>query len=247
MTPHDNDTSSDVTSALESALGGAGKTPKSGWLSTVLAEDFDVWKAVGGVRGLAETILPSIVFIVVYTATKELLPSVIAPLAVAIGALLVRLMQRIDIVPALGGLVGIAFSVVWAWRSGEVSNYFALGLVTNAGYAVLLLVSLAVRWPALGLVIGMLRGDATGWRQDPLTRRRYTQVTWLWVALFVARIAVQGPLYLAGATTALAVARLIMGPFIYALVAWLSWLMVRGLPPVRRGEDAPGTTETREA
>ncbi len=210
---------------------------KTGWLASLEAERFDVWKTVGGVRGLCETILPSVVFILVFAFTHALAPSIGAPLAVSLLALLVRLIQRIDILPALGGIVGIVLSALWAWRSGDISNYFALGLLTNAGYAAVLLLSLLVRYPALGFVIGAMRADLTAWRTSTteagrLTRRRYTLVTWIWVGLFVARVVVQGPLYLMGATTALALARLIMGPFVYALVAWVSWLLVRGLPPV---------------
>ena len=121
--------------------------------------------------------------------------------------------------------------------------------MTNAAYLAGLLLSLAVRWPALGLLIGFARGDATGWRSGGsddrrATRRRYAAITWMWAGLFAARLAVQTPLYYTDATEALAVVRLIMGPPVYALLAWFTWLLVRGLPPVpaRRaaGRDGEG-------
>ena len=212
----------------------------SSGLAAVLGEDFDVWQAVGGVRGLVETVAPGLIFIIVFLVTHQLVPSIVAPVIVAVLAIGLRAVQRIDVMPALGGLLGILISAVWAWRSGEASDYFTWGLVTNGAYLGGLLVSMALRWPALGLLIGFLRGDATAWRNGPrrnepeqrLTRRRYWQVTWLWVGLFAARLLVQAPLLLAHATTALAVTRLIMGPFLFALVAWLTWMLVRGLPPV---------------
>ena len=37
-------------------------------LGAALAADFDPWAAVGGVRGLVETTVPGIIFLVVYTA-----------------------------------------------------------------------------------------------------------------------------------------------------------------------------------
>jgi hypothetical protein len=40
--------------------------------------------AVGGIRGLIETILPGLAFLVIYTITKELVWAVLAPFAVAI-------------------------------------------------------------------------------------------------------------------------------------------------------------------
>jgi len=117
-------------------------------LGAALAADFDPWAAVGGVRGLVETTVPGIIFLVVYTVTKDVGLSVVAPLGVALGCLAVRLAQRIDVLPVLGGLLGIAASALWAWRTGRASDYFTLGLMTNAAYLAGLLLSLAVRRPA---------------------------------------------------------------------------------------------------
>lgn len=204
-------------------------------ITSVVAEDFDVWQALGGVRGLVETAAPALVFIVVYVISGELTPSIVAPVVLAAACLLIRLIQRIDATPALGGVAGIALSAIWAWRSGEATNFFGIGLITNAGYLAALLISMAARWPALGLLIGFLRGDATSWRKDPelaSTKRAYWQITWLWCALFAGRILVQAPLFFAHATTAIGIARLVMGPLLFAFVAWLSWLIVRRLPAV---------------
>lgn len=221
--------------------------PGSGGLNAVVADSFDVLQAMGGVRGLAETVVPALLFVVVFLASGHLTASLAAPVGVSILAIVARLVQRLDVIPALSGLAGVAISVFWAYRSGEASSYFALGLVINAVYLLGLLVSVAVRWPLMGLIIGFLRGDATGWRNGPhakdpvesLTRKRYWAITWLWIALFALRIAIQGPLFAAKAVAPLGVARIVMGPFLFAFVAWLSWMMVRGLPPVRTEEEEP--------
>ena len=55
-------------------------------LGAALAADFDPWAAVGGVRGLVETTVPGIIFLVVYTVTKDVGLSVVAPLGVASAA-----------------------------------------------------------------------------------------------------------------------------------------------------------------
>lgn len=81
-----------------------------------------------------------------------------------------------------------------------------------------------------------MRGDATGWRTDPdqrLTRQAYTRITWLWVGLFALRMLVQVPLFISDATTVLGIARILMGPSLFALTAWLTWLIVRRLPEVQ--------------
>lgn len=214
------------------------ETVESSGLRAVIQDDLDIMAAVGGVRGIIEAVVPTVVFLVLYTVTGELN----MPLAVSVGStavfIVIRALQRIALTPALGGLFAIALSAFIAWRSGEASDFFVWGLITNAVYLLVLLVSLAARWPALGLLLGFLRGDATSWRSartDPLkvvTRRRYTQITWMWVGLFAARLLVQAPLYFAQATEILGIARLFMGVPFFALIVWFTWMMVRGLPDV---------------
>jgi hypothetical protein len=55
----------------------------------------------------------------------------------------------------------------------------------------------------------------------------YARASWLWVGLFLLRLAVQLPLYLAGAVVALGTARVAMGIPLFALGIWLSWLIIR--------------------
>lgn len=208
---------------------------KSGSLGAIIAQDFDVMKAVGGVRGIVEAIVPTLLFLVVFMTSRNLMLAI----GVAVGGSLfligVRALQRIDVTPALGGMFAVLISAFMAWRSGEASDFFVWGLVVNVVYLIAMVVSIIVRWPIVGVLIGLLRGDATSWRKDraqAVTARRYTLVTWLWAALFGLRALVQIPLYFADATEALGVARLVMGIPLFALVAWFSWMLVRGLPPV---------------
>lgn len=216
------------------------KTRGTSGLASVVAEDFNIGRAMGGVRGVAETIIPPLLFIVLYLVTGTVRIPAIACLAIACGAIVVRLIQRIDVVPALSGFLVVVISAVWALKSGQASNYFILGIITNCVYLAVLLISLIARWPLMGLIIGFLRGDPSGWKngelahtpQQSLTRRRYWHITWLWVGLFAVRLLVQVPLFTAKAIAPLAAARIVMGPFLFAFVAWLTWMIVRSLPPV---------------
>lgn len=204
---------------------------------SVAGESFNMWEAVGGVRGVIEANAPAIIFVVLYTVTGGLGVPLVAALAFALLATLIRIFQHLDTGPALAGLFTTALSTIWAWHSGQPANYFALGLILNIVYCAILLLSVLVRHPLVGYIIGFLRDDAAAWRTSTVpegktTRRRYTVVTWMWAGLFALRVAVQGPLYLGGLTAALGVAKVIMGPFLYGGVLWLSWLLVRDLPPV---------------
>jgi hypothetical protein len=58
--------------------------------------------------------------------------------------------------------------------------------------------------------------------------RLYARASWIWVGVFAVRLAVQLPLYLAGALVALGVARAAMGVPIFAVAIWLTFLVLRG-------------------
>ena len=57
-------------------------------------------------------------------------------------------------------------------------------------------------------------------------KKAYTVITWLWMALFLLRLAVQVPLYLTNNVAALGVARLLMGIPFWALAIWVSYLII---------------------
>ena len=84
-----------------------------------------------------------------------------------------------------------------------------------------------MRWPLIGVFIGPLVGEGMEWRKDPRLLRVYTRASWIWVGLFVLRLAVQLPLYLAEDLVALGVAKTAMGFPIFAIAVWLSYLVLR--------------------
>ncbi len=187
-----------------------------------------LWAAVGGVRGLIESLLPGFLFLVVFTITGEVAPSVLIPLGIAIVFVLVRAIMRSPIMPAVIGLIGIALSAGLALWTGRAEENFVLGFVINGVWLVALLVSLAVRRPLIGIITGLLTGDHE-WRSDPAKRTVLTVTTWLWVGLFALRLGVQLPLYLAEQAAALAATKLLMGLPLYAAVLWVTWLMIRAV------------------
>lgn len=211
--------------APEETDGPALPTP-SGAFAQLAAEDFDVMATMGGVRGLLESVVPGLVFVVVFVATRELVPALVAATVLALVALGARLLARQSATMALGGFLGVMIGVVWAWRSGEAGDFFVWGLWVNAAYLVATLVSVLVRWPLVGIIMALLRGQWETWRSSPMYPR-YVLATWLWVGMFAARLAVQLPLYFGGQVGWLGTARLVMGVPLFALILWFTWLLVR--------------------
>ena len=182
--------------------------------------------AVGGIRGLIETILPGLAFLVIYTVTKDLFWSVVAPFVVAALFIIVRAIQRQPVTPAISGAIGIGLSAGLALLTGNVSNNFVLGFVINGVAVVAITISVLVRRPLVGVVIGLLTGDEH-WRHDAAKLRIAYVATILWLMLSALRLAVQLPLYLADLPDALAATKLLMGVPLYLGLLWVTWLLVR--------------------
>jgi len=204
-------------------------------LGAVASEDFSALEAVGGIRGLIESVLPGLVFVVIYLINYQLSHALIGSLAVAVAATIARLISGTSLQQAVAGFGGVAIGAIWAWRTGEAQDYFAFGLWTNGAYLVACLISMVVRWPLVGLIVGVLTGKPTQWRSNRSQRRAYTWATGVWVALFGARLAVQLPLYLGASVGWLGSMRLVMGVPLWALALWVTWLLVRG--PLKTEEE----------
>jgi len=197
----------------------------------------DIWAALGGPRGLVESIVPGLSFLVVYSFSQSLIWSVSAPMAVSLAFIVTRLIQRSPLQPAVVGFLGIAASAAVAVLSGRPENNFVLGLWVNGVTLAVLLISLVARRPLIGVIAGLLTADPN-WRADRAKRMMAGVATGLWSAMFGLRLAVQVPLYFAGeqAVSALAMAKLVMGVPLYGLTLWLTWLLLRS---VYRGSRAP--------
>jgi hypothetical protein len=188
--------------------------------------------AVGGPLGICESALPAAAFVATYTATgQETTPALIVALALGAIFALARIVRRQTVQFALGGLGGLALSAYVVSRTGRAEDFFLPGLLANAAYALAYAISILVRWPLLGVIVATLRGQGMEWRKDPAQVRAYSRASWVWVVLFSLRLAVQLPLYLAGAVAALGVVRISMGIPLFAIGIWLSWLILRPREP----------------
>lgn len=185
-------------------------------------------EALGGVQGVAESSLPAIAFVIAYISSGQDV-GLAAGVAVGIGAVLtvVRLARRETVQFAFAGLVGVGIAAFVATRTGRGEDFFLPGLIQNAAFITIWGGSIAIRRPLLGVLLSTITQEGMAWRDDPAKLRAYTRASWIWVALFGARLLVQVPLYLAGAVVALGIARVAMGLPLFIVGAWLSYLVLR--------------------
>ncbi|WP_278101644.1 DUF3159 domain-containing protein [Microbacterium proteolyticum] len=224
-----------VSAALGSAARRAGLDP-SKHSSTGAA----VWAAMGGWRGILESVLPSLAFVVLFTVTidpETRQGNLPLSLGVSVGLALVftiaRLLAKSPPSAAIGGLVATGAAALLTLFTGRGQDNFVFGFFTNGAYGAAFLVSVLVGWPLIGLIAGYLLGEGTSWRADKRRRRVYTWLSLGWAALFFARLVVQLPLYFAGDVTALGTLKIIMGLPLFAPMVAVTWLAVRALSPRR--------------
>lgn len=192
----------------------------------------DVLRSAGGVQGIAESIVPGLVFLVAFTVTRELTLSLVAALASAAIFTVVRLVQRRPLTQALAGVAGVGISAWLANTTGKAEDFYLPGFFTNGAYILAMVLSIAVKWPVAGLLFGFIRNEGVEWRKEPSRVKAYRLGTWIIVAVLALRLIVQVPLYLMGTDglAALATTRLIMGAPLYILGIWVAWLVTRPAP-----------------
>jgi hypothetical protein len=184
-------------------------------------------KAIGGWRGLVDSALPSMLFILIFVFQQNLNNALIAALILGGILLLIRLFEKKPLTQVISGFVGLSISVLITWRTKDASNFFLTGIITNAVYGFALLVSVLIRKPLIGYLVGSLVGDTSGWLKHPLLVRAYTIVTWLWIGVFGLRLVVQVPLYLNDSVALLGSVKIFMGWPLYLFSVWLTYQIVQ--------------------
>lgn len=186
--------------------------------------------SMGGWQGITESVVPGFLFVLIFAISKDAQLGIIWAVTVSVAFIVLRLLRKKSLVQALSGLIGIALAAWLALRDGGATrDYFLTGFITNLAYLVPLGLSVLIRWPLVGVLMGLVLREGSAWRRNKYEMRVFTVATLLWVGLFAGRLLVQYPLYLANNLGALGVARLVMGLPLYAAVLWLNWLLVRGV------------------
>lgn len=250
MSDHQHRPDDSTGAPLSHALGAAAaKNTGLGAVSGQEPNGAALLAAVGGVRGLCESILPGLAFIVLYSALLTTVPTSAVPIALGASVLIAlvftiwRLVAKQNATQAVAGLIGVGASAILAILTNRPANNFLIGLGIDALYGVAFVVSLLVRWPVIGIAVGYLYGDGVKWRSSKPYYRVAVIATLVWTALFAARLAVQVPLFLANDTGGLAIAHLVMGMPLYVPVLLVTWLLVRGVHP--RGDDGNASAPER--
>jgi hypothetical protein len=200
---------------------------------------------LGGSRAAAEATLPPLAFGAGWlVGGHSIWGGVIAALAVAAVVAGWRLWRGHRPLAVVAGLLGVCVAAAIALRTGRAADFFLVQVVANVASALLWLFSILVRWPLLGVVVGLVLGQRTRWRRDPALLRAYGRGSWVWVGQYVLRVAVLLPLYQAGRVVELSVARAVLTWPLLVLCLAVSWAVIRRtLPPGHAGLRHPVVEE----
>jgi hypothetical protein len=219
--------------------------------------------SLGGKRGMLEAAIPGIVFSAVWLPTKELQAALIASLAIAGLALVVRLVQKSSTQYVFNAIFGIGLGWVfvrWAESSGgsesdQALAFFLPGILLSLGYTVVFGTSCLVGWPVLGFMLGAATEDPVGWHRNKQVVKLCTRLTWVMLIPGAIGVLGQGPIWLLGhygtidpdvAVVIILVLRTGLG-WALRIGSWalMIWLLARNATPIEgasRNQPEPDPT-----
>ena len=183
---------------------------------------------MGGVSGLVYASIPTIAYVIV-NAIAGLNAAVVVAVGASAGLIVLRMLRKEPLQPAVSGLLGVVVAAAIAYYTGSAEGYFLPGIWFSLAAAIVFTVSLVVRRPLVGVVWNLMRsaGPDPAWRADKRVLRTFDVATLTFMAVFAARFLVQDSLYDGGSTGWLAFARIAMGYPLLALALLVTYWAVR--------------------
>jgi len=206
---------------------------------------------LGGVRGLIESSVPVLAFVVFNvvlgsaglgldkrTALYWAIGGAVFS-ALAIGAF--RLARKQPVRHAVNGIFGIAIGAVLAWRTGNAEDFYLPGILLTFGQAAVLLLSVLVRKPIIGYLWGIMANKGhQDWFGNARLFRTFQWLTVVWVVSLCLRAGIQYYLWTQGAANALGIVRILISWPIYAATfAYSAWAIHRVTTAQRHEEPVP--------
>ncbi|MFC9688240.1 DUF3159 domain-containing protein [Kribbella sp. NPDC056951] len=193
----------------------------------VTSKSLSLFGAMGGWRTVIEAVVSRALFFVVYLLTDDVLVSA----AVAVGGVLVLAVLRVRTdgkywqAGVALGVVG--FSALLAGTTGQGANFYLPDLVRAAAMGTAFLLSMLVRFPLIGIVVGVALGERLAWRKNRCQQQRYQLCTGVFVVKSAIILALLGPLYHAGNVAPLGVAATLLGAPATGLALYFCWRILR--------------------
>lgn len=191
-----------------------------------------LFDAFGGIRGTVETMLPGLLFVMIYTINKDVKLSAIAAGAVAVLLVVVRLLRKDTVKHAFSGVFGVGVGVAFALFTGSAKGFYLPGMIYGAGLGVAFTLSALVGFPLLGVMLGPVFKENLSWRtRNPGRKKAYTKASLAWGLIFLAKYAILFPLYWWGDATQLGWVLIALKLPPMVLAVYFTWVFLAKAPP----------------
>jgi hypothetical protein len=193
---------------------------------------------LGGRRGALDATLPPAAFVAGWLVSGQSIGwGAAAALAVGAFVAVVRLIRHHGVTAVVASLAAVLAGSLVALYTGRAQDFFLIQLLSNVASALAWAVSILIRWPLLGVVVGTLLGQKARWRRDPDLLRAYSRASWVWVfGQYTLRVVVFGFLWWTGWVVTLGVARIALSwPLVAAVLAVSAVVFHRTLPAEHPG------------
>lgn len=192
---------------------------------------------LGGRGGAIDASVPPLAFVVGWLFGHGSIGwGSVAAIATAVAVGVFRLARGDKVRAVVVSLAAVIVAALIALHTGRAQDFFLIQVLSNVASALLWAASVAVRWPLLGVVVGLVLGQKTKWRKDSALLRGYSWASLTWSCQYLLRVAVYLPLWWTGQLVALGVARTVLTWPLQALtIAVSGWVLYRVLP-----DDHPG-------
>ena len=128
----------------------------------------DLLEEIGGPQGVATSSIPALVFVAIYAlGGNRISLAGICAIGAGLAIAALRLARGESLRFALAGFVGVAVAAFIADRTGRAEDFFLPGLLLNAAYGAVFLISILIRRPLLGAILAPALGEAASWRENP--------------------------------------------------------------------------------
>ncbi|MCU1623835.1 MAG: hypothetical protein JWL79_2680 [Frankiales bacterium] len=144
---------------------------------------------MGGAKGVFDSSVPAVVFIVV-RLLSDLNTGIVAAVAVGLLVMAYRRARGESLQYCLSGFFGLLVAVAIAKATGTGKGFFLPGIVLTALSGIGFALSNVVKQPAVALTLVAIDAKYETWKTDPALRRACVLSTWVWAASFLIRSAV---------------------------------------------------------
>ncbi|GAA2621770.1 DUF3159 domain-containing protein [Paractinoplanes durhamensis] len=194
---------------------------------------------LGGVRGLIESSLPVLAFVLLNVLLGDavlgldkktaLYWAIAGSVISAAGIGVYRLFRKEPVRHAINGLFGIAVGAYLAWRTGDAKDFYLPGILLTFGQAAVLLLSVFVRKPLIGYAWGIMANKGhQDWFGNSRLFRTFQWLTLVWVVSLCLRAGIQYYLWAQNEANALGIVRILISWPIYAATfAFTAWAIHR--------------------